>query len=192
MSTDQGQSQAVGEAMRDAVAVSALDALQFLCRQRMEGLRSVDLGRSDMARIEERLDAYTDALVVRGPEVIEWLSTMLPTAETAADACGVAMALLGVRQQLAAEAVLAALATAEAEPILHGLQAALRRGPIDLVLAPLQEWLASGSPREAAAAAETLAFHRQLDKQASRPSQLIDDEDPMVRRAAWRAMALTG
>ena len=192
MTTDQGQSRADDDAMLDAVAVSALDELQFLCRRCMEGLRSFELVRSDLVRIEQRMDAYADALVVRGPAVIEWLSTLLPTAETAADACGIAMALLEARQQPAAQTVLAALATAEAEPILHGLQAALRRAPIDLVLPTLKEWLASGSPREAALAAETLVFHRKLDKQASRLSQLIDDEDPTVRRAAWRAMALAG
>jgi hypothetical protein len=192
MTTDQLQSQRDDPALPDAVALSALDELQFLCRRQMEGLGSPELVRSDLAGIEQRIGAYADALVVRGPAVIEWLSTILPTAETAADACGIAMALLEARQQQAVQSVLAALATAEAEPLLHGLQAALRRGPIDLVLEPLKQWFISGSPREAVAAAETLAFHRQVDKQASRLSQLVEDEDPTVRRAAWRAMALVG
>jgi hypothetical protein len=192
MTTDQRQSQQDEQSLPDAVALSALEELQFLCRRQMEGLGSPDLVRSDLARIEQRMCAYADALVVRGPEVIEWLSTILPTAETAADACGIAMALLEARQRQAAQSVLAALATAEAEPLSHGLQAALRRGPIDLVLDSLKQWFVSGSSREAAAAAEALAFHRQIDKQASRLSQLVVDEDPTVRRAAWRAMALVG
>lgn len=192
MTTDQLPSQTDDPAMPDAVALSALDELQFLCRRQMEGLGSPDLVRSDMAEIEQRIGAYADALVVRGSAVIDWLSATLPTTETAADACGIAIALLEARQRRAAQSVLAALAKAEAEPLLHGLQAALRRGPVDLVLEPLKQWFVSGSPREAVAAAEALAFHRQIDKQASRLSQLVEDEDPNVRRAAWRAMALVG
>jgi hypothetical protein len=108
------------------------------------------------------------------------------------DAFGIAMVLLESPDPRGAEGLLQALAAAEQEPLVHGLQAALRRGPAERVLPRLKQWLASGTSRQAASAAEVLAFHRQLDKNPPRLSELMDDPDPIVRRAAWRAAALSG
>jgi len=129
MTTGTEDSEAHDVAPLDPVAAAALDELQFLCRQKMEGLRSGDFVRSDLARIDKRMAAYADALVVRGPAVMEWLSTKLSAAESAADACGVAVALLESREPRAAQAVLPALTKSEQEPPVTGPETALPRRP---------------------------------------------------------------
>jgi hypothetical protein len=192
MTAAASSSQPADSAPLDPIAATALEEVQFLGRQHRDALRSPDFTKPDLARFDERMAAYIDVLVVRGSPVIEWLLTKLHTAETAADACGIGVVLLESRDPRAADGLLATVAAAEQEPLVHGLQAALRRGPLERVLPRLREWLASGTPREAASAAEALAFHRQLDKNSPRLAQLMDDVDPIVRRAAWRAAALAG
>ena len=177
------------DAPPDAVAATALEEAQFLCRQLWDALESPDLAERDLASFEQRLAGFVDALISRGPRTLEWLAKILPAAATAADACGIATVLLASRDPRAAQVVLAALEAAD-EPLLQGLHMALRRGPVDLVQEQLRSWFASGSARQAAAAAEALLFHRKLEANSPRLAQLLSDIDPQVRRAAWRATAL--
>jgi hypothetical protein len=56
----------------------------------------------------------------------------------------------------------------------------------------LEKAVADAPPPIAVAAGEVLAFHQCLEHSAHRIVELIEDEDPWVRRHAWRVMALLG
>jgi hypothetical protein len=174
----------------DEVAKTALAEVQFLCEQRLGIVRSPDFREEVLGIYDQRLAASLDALLVRGPQIVPWLVSMLATAAAPGDICGVAVALLESRDPQAADGLLAALEAAQEEPKQRGLLMALRRGQIDLLVQPLQKWFASGSPRLAALAAEILAFHQRLEQTPARLNALCSDADPQVRRTAWRAAAL--
>jgi hypothetical protein len=177
------------EPTTDEVAKIALAELQFLCQQRYGDVCSPDLSEDALHRVRPRLAACLDALLTRGQQTIEWLVALLPAAEGANEICGIAIALLESRSPLAVTGILKSLETTEEGPKMRGLQMALRRGPLDLLAPTLQDWFRSGNARQAAAAAEALAFHRQIGKNASRLSELAIDAEPGIRRAAWRATA---
>jgi len=174
----------------DEVAKSALAEVQFLCEQRYSIVRSPDFTEEVLGSYDQRLSACLDALLLRGPQIVPWLVTMLSTAEAPGDICGIVVALLESRDSQAAEGLLVALEAAQEEPKRRGLLMALRRGPVELLLPTLQKWFAAGNPRQAVAAAEILAFHRRLAQNPERLTALCSDADPLVRRAAWRAAAL--
>lgn len=190
MTAAASSSQSAGSAPLDAIAATALEELQFLARQRRAALRSTEFSRDDLTRFEERMAAHIDVLVSRGPATIDWLLAMLEEADSSDAAYGIGIALLEATDPRAADRLLARLATGEPEPVACGLQEALRRGPIERVQPRLREWLVSGTSRQAASAAEALAFHRLIDKDAPQLARLQKDSDPIVCRAAWRAMAL--
>lgn len=176
----------------DEVGKAALAELQFLCEQRLGIVRSPDYTVEVLAGFEQRIAAVLDALLSRGPQMIPWLTESLSATASPAEVCGIVVALLESRDLDAAKAILAALDTTADEPKLRGMHMALRRGPVDLLIQPLQSWFASGSPHQAAVAAEVLAFHRRVEPTAPRLKLLGAVPDPSVRRAAWRAIALGG
>jgi hypothetical protein len=174
----------------DQVAATALADVQFFCEQRFGIVRSPDFTEAVLGAYDQRLAASLDALLTRGPQIVPWLLSILTTAETPGDICGIGVALLESRDPQAAEGLLAALETADEEPKQRGLLAALRRGPINTLVPKLQKWVAAGNPKQAAHAAVVLAFHRRLEPGLARLTSLCSDADPLVRRAAWRATAL--
>jgi hypothetical protein len=176
----------------DGVASKALADLQFFCERRFAALLSPEFDAEVLATFEERMDAYVDVLLSRGPEVIGWLQSKLADAAEPGEVCGIALALLQSGDAPALDVILTEAGTSEDEPKLRGLSMALRLGPIEPIAAKLQSWLASGTPLQAARAAEVLAFHAKLEREAERVSRLCVDPDPLVRRAAWRAMVLSG
>jgi len=176
----------------DEVGRAALAEVQFLCEQRLGIVRSPDFTEEVLGMYDQRLAAHLDALLTRGPYVIDCLVTMLSAAAEPGEVCGIAVALLESRDPRGSQGFLAALEKAEEEPKLRGLHMALRRGPIDSLVEPLQKWFGSGTVRQAANAAEILAFHRRLDQKLDRLEELCSDTDSLIRRAAWRAMALAG
>ena len=176
--------------LTDEVAQSALAEVQFFCEQRLSLVRSPDFTEDILRTYDHRLAASLDALLVRGPQIVPWLLSILQAAETPGDICGIAVALLESRDPQAAEGLLQALTAAEEEPKRRGLFMALRRGPIDLLVPTLKKHFASESPRQAVAAAEILAAHDLLEPPAARLSAFCIDGDPQIRQAAWRALAL--
>lgn len=173
----------------DDVALTALAELQFLCEQRYGAVRSADITAAALDSFDERLSAFLDAILSRGPHVVDWLVATLANAESPYEVCGIAIALLESRSAAAAQSLLSAIEASQEEPKRMGFQMALRRGPCDMVLPTLQEWLQTGTSQQAVAAAEVLAYHQPMSKSSPRLSQLMHEADPIVRRAAWRAMA---
>jgi hypothetical protein len=175
----------------DEVASTALADLQFLCEQRFAALHSPEFGEDVLTAFDHRIEAYLDVLQSRGPEIIQWLQGKLADAAEPGEVCGIALALLQSGDARALDALLMVLGTAEEEPKLRGLNMALRHRSIEPLAATLQSWLASGTPRQAAHAADLLAFHGKLTDNSERLNRLCVDPDPLVRRAAWRAVALS-
>jgi hypothetical protein len=173
----------------DDVASAALADLQFFCEQRFAALHSSEFGEEILAAFDERIAANLDVLLSRGPGISEWLQGKLAEAAEAGEVCGIALALLRTDAR-AMEALLAMLGAAEEEPKVRGVNMALRCGPLEPLAAALRSWFESGTPRQAAHAAEVLAFHGKIKGQSERVKRLGVDPDPLVRRAAWRAAAL--
>jgi hypothetical protein len=176
----------------DDVALAALAELAFFCEQRYGNVRSADWTEDILNSFEQRIPPLIDALLMRGPQIIDWLIQTLQNSNEAGNALAAAMVLLDSRHPAGAEAVVAVLETTTDEPKLRELHTAVQRGPIDLLEAPLQRWLSGGPPPLAARAAEALAFHRRLPQSSPRLAQLRGDPDASVRRAAWRATAFSG
>lgn len=175
----------------DEVVKAALADIQFLCEQRLCGVRSSELTEGELRDFERRLPAYFDAILTRGPGVIDGLLALLPSLESPAEICGVVVVLLESRDSRGAAGIIAALEKTQEEPKLRGLQLALRRVPIDPLLSPLQKWLLGSDSRLAAIAAEALAYHRRITPKLPELTKLLNAADPGVRQAAWRAMALS-
>jgi hypothetical protein len=175
----------------DDVALATLAELAFFCEQRYGNVRSAEGTEEILLSFERRIPPLIDALLMRGPQVIDWLIQALQTATEAGSVLAAAIVLLDSRHPAGAEAVLAALEAATDEPKLRELHTAVQRGPIDLLEASLQRWLSGGTPRLAARAAEALAFHRRLPQNSQRLVQMRGDPDAAIRRAAWRATALS-
>jgi len=176
--------------LTDEVAKSALAEVQFLAEQRLALVRSPDFQEDILETYDLRLAASLDALLARGPQIAPWLLAILPTVDTPGDVCGIAVAILESRDPAAADELLQNLAAAEEGPKRRGLFMALRRGPIDVLIPTLQRWFATGSPRQAATAAEILALHDCLEHSPARLNKFCIDGDPQIRQAAWRALAL--
>ena len=174
----------------DQVAATALADVQFFCEQRFGIVRSPDFTQEVLGAYDQRLVASLDALLVRGPQIVPWLLSILTTADMPGDVCGIAVALLESRDPQGAEGLLQALAAAVEGPKRRGLFMALRRGPIDLLVQALQKWFATGSPHQAVTAAEILAAHDRLEHSPARLNKFCIDGEPQIRQAAWRAVAL--
>jgi hypothetical protein len=136
------------------------------------------------------LPAYFDAILSRGPSVIDGLLTLLPSLESPAEICGVVVVLLESRDPRAAAGIIAALEKSLEPPKLYSFQMALRLGPIDPLLSSLQKWMLSSDARLVAIAAEALAYHRRISPKLPELVRLLNASDPLVRQAAWRATTL--
>jgi hypothetical protein len=165
-----------------------LEELQSLWQQRRELLFSPELTLGQLRAWERRIAEHLDGLLVPG-------EAMVPVAGQAlsADDPGVVFAaafvLLQWNRQSAAELVLEALLEAEAEP-REAICEAMCHGPIERIEGRLHEAVASNPVPVAVAAAEVLAFHGRLDPKTNRLAEFFADEDPAVRRKAWRIAAI--
>ena len=165
-----------------------LEEFQSLWQQRRELLFSPELKPGDLREWEQRIEEHVDGLLVPG-------EAMTPVVEEAlsADDPGVVFAaayvLLRWNRQSAAETVLAAFLEAEGKT-LDGIGEALCHAPVDLTADRLREAVASAPAPVAVAAARALAFHGRLDPETDRLSEFFKDDNPQVRRRAWRIAAM--
>jgi len=164
-----------------------LEEFAFLWGQRQAALRSPDYMLSDVARLEERLAAHRDGLLLAGEAAIPALEAVMagedPQAVSAA-----AYILLSLKIPKAAERVVEALLRAEAEK-LEALRQPLCHGPIDLIEKPLRDAAESAPAPAAVTALEALAFHHRPDPAVDRLVEYVQDKNPQVRRTAWHIMA---
>lgn len=170
------------------VYVKHLEEFQFLWGQRQGALRSPDFTMRDVAQWDERIAAHLDGLLLAGEVAVPVLEDRLsgddPQAVFAA-----AYVLLRLKTQSAADRVGKSLLKAEGEKI-DGLAQALCHGPIDLIEDRLRGAAGAAPAPVAVAALEALTFHRRPDPGIDRLVEFLQNEDPQVRRTAWRVMAL--
>jgi uncharacterized protein (TIGR02270 family) len=166
-----------------------LEEFQFLWAQRQAALRSPDYTVRDVARLEERIAAHLDGLLLAGEPAVPVLEARLAEDDPQA-VFAAAYVLLGLRIQTAADRVVIALLKAEAERI-EAFGQAICHGPIDLIEKPLREAVASAPTPVAVVALEALTFHHRPDPGIDRLVEFLQDENPQVRRTAWHIAALT-
>jgi hypothetical protein len=158
------------------------DEIESLLNRRLRSDRSPDLDAISLERIDTRLDAHVDAVVLADEHAWPLVERALGSGEV----LPVASAGLAIASTIAADAWYERLAETLATstgPVLVGLQAALalRAG------ARLRDALATlddAAPPIASAACFIAAAH---DPQAARRAQTSwrRSEDPRVRRSAW-------
>jgi len=172
------------------VYVRHLEEFRFLWEQRRAALRSPDLTLRDVGRLDERMAAHLEGLLLTGVAAVPVLEAGL----SGDDPSGVfasAYVLLSLRDPTAAERVMEAFQSAEAEK-LDGFREALCQGPIEMIEPALRDAAASAPAPHAAAALEALAFHHRPDPGMDRLVELLQHESPRIRCIAWRIMALMG
>ncbi|MCL4204038.1 MAG: hypothetical protein KJ000_16165 [Pirellulaceae bacterium] len=165
-----------------------LEQLTMLWQQRQDAQRSPDYLREDVARLDERLEAHVDGLLLAGEQAIPLLEESLASEEPAA-VFAAAFVLLRQEQPGAATRVVEALLLAE-QGQLTGIRQALCHGPIALIEARLREICESGQSAAAVAALEVLAYHQRATGLLHRLARFYVDENPVVRQAAWRITAM--
>ena len=167
-----------------------LEELAFLWGQRLDALTSPDYTVQQLAELDQRIEAHLQALLVGGDAADALLEQGLadddPTLVFAA-----AYTLLRREDQNGADRVLDALGRVEGKP-REGIGQALCFGPINLTEDGLQQAVDSAAASIAVVAAEALATHGRPIPGGQPPAAWFRDEDPSVRRAAWRIVGLPG
>jgi uncharacterized protein (TIGR02270 family) len=172
------------------IAQEHFEELQFLWTQRRHALRSAAYTMREMSRLEERIEAHVQGLLVLGEHLPAFVASGLAASDEMA-AFAAAYVLLRSGTQNALERVRNALLEAEGKR-LEGIREALAHGPAQPLIPLLQSLFVSAPPPLAVAAGEALAFHRALQVSPEQLSPLLRDEAPAVRRGAWRIVAYAG
>jgi uncharacterized protein (TIGR02270 family) len=164
-----------------------LEEYQFLWGQRAVALRSPDYTTRDVNKLDDRIKAHVEGLLLGGEAAIPLLEQRLAGDEPLA-VFAAAYTLLQMKGS-AADRVTEAFFNAEAER-LEGFRQALCHGPIDLVEGRLREAIGSAPAPVAAVAWEALLYHGGRENQPARLEELLNHENPAVRCAGWRIVAL--
>lgn len=178
----------VGEWMTDLLEEHAEEAA-FLWMQRQDAMASAEYTVRAVRRLEARIAAHTDALVLAGSAARPFLEPGLAGDHGAALAAAYALLLSGDPGD--GRVVMAALREAEG-PALDGLRDGLCHGSIEGVGDSVRELLRTGEPAVAAAAAEALAFHGIDGVDARDVERFLHDASPAVRAGGWRTIAFLG
>ncbi|MHB1047790.1 MAG: hypothetical protein ACYC4P_17445 [Thermoanaerobaculia bacterium] len=158
-----------------------LDELQFLWQLRREAVRSPERTRSDVDRLDERVRAHADGLLVARGELGEIVGPLLSSDDPpAAFAAGVVLLRTG---EEGARAVLDAFRAAGPGG-REGLAEAFAFGEARGAREELASLAGADDPSLAVAAATALALGR--GAAAPDATRLLGEADPVVRAAAWR------
>jgi HEAT repeat protein len=166
------------------------EEFQFLWEQRRAALRSPDCTVRDVTRLDERLAAHLDGLLLGGEAAIPLLEGGLADDDPSA-VFAAAYVLLGLRIQVAADCVAEVFLTGEAKKS-EPLGQALCHGPIDLIERVVCDAAASLPASVAAIALEALVFHECPSPAIDRLVEFLEDPNPNVRRCGWRTTAMLG
>lgn len=172
------------------IAEEHFEELQFLWLQRRAALHSSAYTMREMARLEERIEAHVQGLLVLGDDLAGIVAAGLASSDEM-PAFAAAYALLRSGAANAIDRVRNALLEAQGKR-LEGIREALAHGPAQPLIPLLQSLFVSAPPPLAVAAGEALAFHRALQVSAEQLSPLLRDEAPAVRHGAWRIAAYAG
>jgi uncharacterized protein (TIGR02270 family) len=166
------------------------DELPFLWSQRRSALRSPRHSAHSLARLERRIEAHVQGLLVVGESAVPFIEPYLSGHDTnRAFAAGHVLLRSGAADQ--ADRVFGAFERAGASPSrLDGLRQAICQGPIGPILPGLQRLVRSADDLVAVAASEALAFHAALELRMARLLDFLRSPSPNVRQAGWRVVAL--
>lgn len=158
-----------------------LEELQFLWQLRRDSARSAERTRADLDKLDERVRAHADGLLVARGELGEVVGPLL-SSDDPPEAFAAGFVLLRTGEE-GARAVLAALRTAGPGG-REGLAEALAFGETRYAREELASLAGSEDPSLAVAAAAALA----LGRGAAAPdvTRLLGESEPAVRAAAWR------
>ena len=159
------------------------EELQTLWERRRFAVRDPEYNSTDLAELDQRIEAHTDGLVISAEHTQSLLEEGLGAGEVST-VFAAAYVMLRRCDQTAADQVVDGLLQAEDEA-LDGFLDALCHGPIELIASRLQETLATAPAAAAVVAAEALAYHRKINAESGRLDSFFQDEDPRVRRSAW-------
>ena len=170
--------------------IEHFEELEFLWSQRCQVLTSPVLTRRELLRLEERIAAHLEGLMVGGEACVDVVKGGLTSGESSV-AFAAAFTLLNLNLEPATKLVREAFLQAQGSACL-GIGQALGHSPSRAALEILRAGYGGESPLVGAVAAQGLAFHQQLEKNPERFERWASDESPLVRAAAWRACALGG
>ena len=162
--------------------------LASLWKRSLEAIRAADHRASDLAPLEARVAGHWDALLVAGESAALTLRDLL--AEGDADmalAIGLTLSRLGGSPTQGV--LLKAMSSLEGEA-LAAFAAGLGHGDLEPIRAALVSIAQSAPPARAVQAAGALATHGPAAP--ARLRELVENADPAVRLAAWRAVAYSG
>jgi len=165
-----------------------LEELAFLWGQRSDARTSPDYSVAQFGEVEQRIGAHLQALLVGGDAADALLEQGLADDDPPV-AFAAAYTLLQRKDAASADRVLDALGRVESEP-REGIAQALCFGPIEPIEDRLRQAVESESASVAVVAAEALAAHGRPFSGGRPHPAWFEDEDPSVRRAAWRVIGL--
>lgn len=167
-----------------------LEDLQFLWAQRGLALRSADYSFHDLAELDDRIESHVAGLLVAEDNLMSVVEPALADKDANVTFAG-SYPLLRQNRDTAAFRVVRVLLTAT-DGQLQGTQQALSHGPIGAIAKDLTRAAATAPATVALAASEALAFHSFPGTDVKRFEEFLSDENPDVRRAAWRLLGQTG
>lgn len=166
------------------------EELAFLWGQRRNALRSPRYVPRDLDRLEKRIEAHLQGLLIAADELVEFVRPGLE-GDDADEAFAAGFGLLRSKIPGGADKVWEAFASATG-PRADGLAEAFAHGPADMLLPRLQDAVTSLSPSLSVAAAEALALRGRLRPDSRSQDAWLASEVPAVRHKAWRVAALSG
>jgi hypothetical protein len=164
------------------------ELLGALWNRRLRAERSAVHDLVTLRRLDRRIEANADALVLAGGHAAKHLETLLAAEE--APAAAAAATVVARTDAAPAIAQLADALVAAAPEVRAGAWAAL-----DLSAGPaLRETLAKGfaEPELGAGAVAALASHDEARAVAAQPERFLFDPSPVARALGWRAVRRLG
>lgn len=164
------------------------EELAFLWGQRRDALTSRRFFPRDLDRLEKRIEAHLQGLLIAGADLVEFVRPGLE-GDDAGAAFAAGYGLLHSRLPGAGERVWEAFASANGGRA-DGLAEAFAHGPAEGLLPRLQDAVASAEPYRSAAAAEALALRGRLRPDGRAQEAWLASDEPAVRQRAFRVVAL--
>lgn len=163
------------------------EELQALWNRRQLAVESADYDLQSLRKIDARIAAHTDGLVLAETDALPVLLAGLNSGEFLPILSAVHV-LLTMGGSECTRLVVDALRVAEG-PAIDALRWSLCHGPITAVEKTLKQLVTSASASIAVIAAEALACHRHLDPQSPCIEEFLTDELPDIRKAGLRIKA---
>lgn len=163
------------------------EELQILWNLRQSAIRSPEYALAALQRLDERIEAHADGLVVGGERIIPLVEEGL-VGDDWLPVFASAYTLLRLGGPTAPGRAIDAFLRAEGKQ-LEGFRQALCHGPIDSIIPQLRQAVNDSSGLIAAVSAEALTFHY-LDFKDGTLKEFLTSDEAEVRKSGWRVAAM--